>query len=139
VKEPVWLTREEILAFHEAQLREHGGLAGVRDENALEGALARPLNLFHYEKGDLPALAAAYAHGIAKNHPFNDGNKRAAFVCAYVFLGLNGVELTLTEPTAIEVMLALAAGDLNQADFAHCLRQNTKSTRRKVSAKDRRA
>jgi death-on-curing protein len=136
VKEPIWLTREEVLAFHEEQLREHGGLAGIRDENALQGALARPPNLFHCENGNLPALAAAYAHGIAKNHPFNDGNKRAAFISAYVFLGLNGVELTLTEPKAIEVMLALAAGELDQKDFADCLRKNTKSTRRKVSAKD---
>lgn len=139
MKEPIWLTREEVMAFHEEQLREHGGLAGIRDENALEGALARPPNLFHYENGDLPALAAAYAHGIAKNHPFNDGNKRAAFISAYVFLGLNGVELTLTEPKAIEVMLALAAGNLDQKHFADCLRQNTKSTSRKVSAKDRKA
>jgi death on curing protein len=127
VKEPVWLTRDEVLAFHEEQLREHGGLAGVRDENALEGALARPPNLFHYEKADLPALAATYAHGIAKSHPFNDGNKRAAFVSAYVFLGLNGLELTLTEPQAIEVMLALAAGDMDQNAFADCLRQNTRA------------
>jgi death-on-curing protein len=127
VREPVWLTREEVLAFLEEQLREHGGLAGIRDETALEGALARPLNLFHYEKADLPALAAAYAHGIAKNHPFNDGNKRAAFISAYVFLGLNGLELTLAEPRAIEVMLALAAGNVNQNAFADCLRQNTRA------------
>ncbi len=130
MKEPVWLTREEVLAFHEEQLREHGGLAGVRDENALEGALARPQNLFHYEKADLPALAAAYAHGIAKNHPFNDGNKRAAFISAYVFLGLNGIDLTLTEQKAIEVMLALAAGKLGQDAFADCLRQNMRTTNR---------
>ena len=136
MKEPVWLTREELLAFHSEQLREHGGLAGVRDEKALEGALARPANLFHYEMGDLPALAAANAHGIAKNHPFNDGNKRAAFISAYVFLGLNGFELTLSEPKAIEVMLALAAGDLDQKGFADCLRQNTRSTRRRGNAKD---
>lgn len=128
MREPVWLTREEVLAFHEEQLREHGGLAGVRDENALEGALARPQNLFHYEKADLPALAAAYAHGIAKNHPFSDGNKRTAFISAYVFLGLNGIDLALTEPKAIEVMLALAAGKLGQNAFADCLRQNMRAT-----------
>ncbi|HEY3755915.1 MAG TPA: type II toxin-antitoxin system death-on-curing family toxin [Opitutaceae bacterium] len=125
MKEPIWLTREEVLAFHEEQLREHGGLAGVRDENALEGALARPRNLFLYEKPDLHALAATYAHGIAKNHPFNDGNKRAAFISAYVFLGLNGVELSLTETQAVEVMLALAAGKLDQNGFADCLRKNS--------------
>jgi death-on-curing protein len=125
VKEPIWLTREEVLAFHEEQLREHGGLAGIRDENALEGALARPRNLFLYEEPDLHTLAATYAHGIAKNHPFNDGNKRAAFISTYVFLGLNGVELTLTEATAVEVMLELAAGKLSQNAFADCLRKNS--------------
>jgi death-on-curing protein len=127
VREPAWLTREEVLAFHEEQLREHGGLAGVRDENALEGALARAQNLFHNEKADLPVLAAAYAHGIAKHHPFNDGNKRAAFISAYVFLGLNGIDLTLTEPRAIEVVLELAAGKLSQDAFADCIRQNSRS------------
>lgn len=131
MKEPIWLTREQVLAFHEEQLREHGGLAGVRDENALEGALARPAQLFHYAKGDVSSLAAAYAHGIAKNHPFNDGNKRAAFVGAYVFLGLNDVELTLSEPRAVEVMLALAAGEMSQEEFTDCLRKNTRSTRRR--------
>jgi death-on-curing protein len=125
VKEPVWLTREEVLAFHEEQLREHGGLAGVRDGNSLESALARPLNLFLHEQPDLYALAATYTHGIAKNHPFNDGNKRAAFISAYVFLALNGIELALTEEKAVEIMLALAAGKLNQNGFADCLRKNS--------------
>jgi len=125
VKEPVWLTGGQVLAIQEEQLHEHGGLAGVRDENALEGALARPPNLYHYEKAALSVLAAAYAHGIAKNHPFCDGNKRAAFMCAYVFLGLNGLELTLTEPKAIEVMLALASGSMSQAEFADSIRKNT--------------
>ena len=79
MRAPVWLTREQVLAFHDEQLREHGGLPGRRGENALDGALGRPLNLFSYEKPDLPALAAAYAHGIVMNRPFNDGNKRLAF------------------------------------------------------------
>jgi death on curing protein len=125
VKEPVWLSRTEVLAFHEEQLRDHGGLAGVRDENALEGALARPPNLFHYEKPDISALAAVYAHGIANNHPFSDGNERTAFVCAAVFLGLNGVELTLSEPMAVEMMLALAAGKMSQEDVAKLIRDNS--------------
>ena len=123
MKEPVWLTRAEVLAFHDEQLHEHGGLAGVRDENALESALARPMHLFHYEKADLFALAAAYAHGIAKNHPFNDGNKRTAFISAYVFLGMNGEDLTLSEPQAIEIMLALASGNLSQRDLAESFRR----------------
>jgi len=125
VKEPVWLSRTEVLAFHEEQLREHGGLDGVRNENALEGALARPSNLFHYEKPDLAALAAVYAHGIAKNHPFCDGNKRTAFVCAAVFLGLNGVRLTFSEPRAVEMMLSLAAGKMSQEDVAQLIRANS--------------
>ena len=121
----MWLTRDAVLAFHDEQIREHGGLAGVRDGNALEAALARPLNLLLYEQADLYALAASYAHGIAKNHPFNDGNKRAAFISAYVFLGLNGIELMFTEARAVEIVLALAAGTLSQSGFAECLRENS--------------
>ena len=124
------MSRTEVLAFHEEQLREHGGLSGVRDENALEGALARPQNLFHYEKPDLPALAAVYAHGIAKNHPFSDGNKRTAFVCAAVFLGLNGIRLTLSEPGAVEMMLALAAGRTHQEGVARVIRENSNAIRK---------
>jgi death on curing protein len=130
VKEPIWLSRTVVLAFHEEQLREHGGLAGVRDENALEGALARPSNLFHYEKPDLFALAAIYAHGIAKNHPFSDGNKRTGFVCAAVFLGINGVKLTLSEPSAVDKMLALAAGKISKDDVAKLLRENSGAVRK---------
>ncbi len=122
---PVWLTRDQVLAFHEEQLREHGGLAGIRDVNALESALGRPLNLFAYEKPDMAALAAAYAYGIAKNHPFNDGNKRLAFICAYVFLGLNGIQITMTEMEAVEVVLALAAGEMSEEAFADYLRKHS--------------
>ena len=119
---PVWLTRDQVLAFHEEQLREHGGRAGIRDDNVLEGALGRPGKIFAYEQPDLPALVAAYAHGIVKNHPFNDGNKRLAFICAYVFLGLNGIQITMTETEAVEVMLSLATGELSQQGFAEYLR-----------------
>jgi death-on-curing protein len=97
-------------------------LAGVRDAAALEGALGRARNLQAYGKADLAALAAAYAHGVVKNHPFNDGNKRTAFLCAYVFLGLNGIEITMTEEQAVEVILALADGSMSQEDFASFLR-----------------
>ena len=123
---PVWLTREQVLAFHEEQLREHGGLAGIRDEDALNGALGRPLNMFAYEKPDMPALAAANAHGIVMNHPFNDGNKRLAFICAYVFLGLNGMQITMTETEAVDVMLGLAQGEVTQERFADLLRQHSR-------------
>ncbi len=125
MKEPIWLTRTEVLAFHEEQLREHGGLAGVRDENAFERALARPSNLFHYEKPDLATLAAEYTHGIARNPPFSDGNKRTAFVCAAVFLGLNEVRLTFSEPMAVEMMLSLAAGNMSQEAVAQLIRENS--------------
>ncbi len=123
---PVWLTREDVLAFHEEQLREHGGLAGIRDEDALDGALGRPLNMFACEKPDMPALAAAYAHGIVMNHPFNDGNKRLAFICAYVFLGLNGMQITMTETKTVDVMLGLAKGEVTQERFADLLRQHSR-------------
>ncbi len=125
MKEPIWLTRDEVLAFHEEQLKEHGGLAGVRDESALEGALARPVNTFNYEAADLYTLAATYAHGIAKNHPFIDGNKRTAFASTAVFLVLNGLRLTLAESHAVEAVLALAAGKMSQDEFAKCVRENS--------------
>jgi death-on-curing protein len=98
-------------------------LADVRNENALEGALARPSNRFHRDKPDVTALAAVYAHGIVKDHPFSDGNKLTAFVCAAVFLGLNGIELTRSEPRAIEMMLALASGKMSQDDVAKLIRE----------------
>lgn len=126
MKKPIWLTRHQVLAFHEEQLHEHGGLAGVRDDTAFEGALARPNNIHHYEATDLFALAAAYAHGFAKNHPFLDGNKRTAFSSAAVFLYLNGLELTLSESKAYEITVALASGALAQKGFADFLRENSK-------------
>lgn len=121
---PTWLTLPQVTAFHLQQLAEHGGLPGVRDLDALESALARPANLYAYEQADLPELAAAYAHGITNNHPFVDGNKRTGFMSAYVFLGLNGLELVMPEPQAVESMLALASGNLPQAEFADLLRKH---------------
>lgn len=110
-------------AAHLDQLREHGGLPGLRDENALEAALARPRHKWQYEPAsDLAALAAAYAFGIAKAHPFNDGNKRAAFLTAMIFLGLNGKELDATEAEVVQVMTALAAGSLSEAALAKWIR-----------------
>jgi death on curing protein len=121
---PTWLTFPQVTAFHIQQLDEFGGLSGLRDFAALESALARPANLYAYEQADLPALAAAYAHGIAKNHPFIDGNKRTAFMSAYVFLGLNGLDLVMSEPQAVESVLALASGELSQTEFANLLRKH---------------
>ena len=131
MKEPIWLTEAQVLAFHSAQLAEHGGLAGVRDQAALEAALGRPVNQYAYGVTDIPALATAYTHGLAKNHPFIDGNKRVAFITALVFLGLNGIELTLTEEQAVEAMLALASSKLSLEGFAEVLRQHTRRARRR--------
>jgi death-on-curing protein len=106
------------------QLREHGGLPGVRDENGLEAALARPRQKWHYEaNADLASLAAAYAFGLAKAHAFNDGNKRTAFLTAVIFLGLNGKDLDATEAEVVQAMIALAAGSLSEGDLAQWIRE----------------
>lgn len=125
MNEPVWLKRQHILAIQEALLAQFGGLAGIRDMGLLESALARPLQLFTYGKPALAELAASYAHGIAKNHPFLDGNKRAAFMAAYTFLGVNGLELTASEADAVVQTLGIAAGEVSQAEYAAWLKVNT--------------
>lgn len=109
--------------MHVDQIREHGGLIGIRDENALESALARPRQRFSYEpETDLPRLAAAYAFGICANHPFRDGNKRVAFLAAVVFLGLNGLDLVVSESEVVENMRALASNELNEESLAGWIR-----------------
>ena len=99
--EPVWLTVELVIAIHDVQLRRFGGPQGVRDAGALESALGRARNRWAYEEGDLPMLAAAYAFGIARNHPFVDGNKRAALLSLVTFLGLNGIDFVAAEAEAV--------------------------------------
>lgn len=119
-----WVPRLVVDAVHLDHLREHGGLPGVRDENALEAALARPKQKAHYEPdADLATLAAAYAFGLVRGHPFNDGNKRTAFLIAMVFLGLNAKELDATETEVVQVMTALAAGSLTEAAMATWIRE----------------
>lgn len=113
----VWLSRQLILAVHDEQLREHGGASGLRDEGLLESALARPLNRAGYGEPDIAELAAVYALGIARNHPFIDGNKRTAYVALEGFLALNGVALTATDAEAVIAMLQMAAGDLSDEEF----------------------
>jgi death on curing protein len=121
-----WIEESVVWAVHEAQLAEHGGSAGVRDAGLLASALARPLNLAAYdEQADAAALAAAYGFGIARNHPFIDGNKRTAFVCCELFLALNGVSLEADDGNCVSTMLALAAGDIGEAEFAAWLRTHT--------------
>ena len=117
-----WIEDSVVWAVHEAQLAEHGGLVGVRDTGLLTSALARPRNLALYEAPDVFALAAAYAFGLARNHPFIDGNKRTAFVCAELFLLLNEWQLTVSDAECVTQMLLLAAGDLTEPDFAAWLR-----------------
>ena len=121
--EPIWLDVDIALAVHDRQLAEHGGGSGVRDRGMLASALARPLNRWSYGDADLAFLAAAYAFGIARNHPFVDGNKRTAWVFARLFLALNGVELRFTPEDAITAMVALAAGELSEDELADWLRE----------------
>lgn len=121
----IWVADSVVLAIHEAQLAEHGGIAGLRDEGLLSSALARPLNLEAYgDDPDAALLAAAYAFGISRNHPFLDGNKRTAFVVMELFLDLNGWTLEADDTDCISTMMALAAGDLSEKALAKWLREH---------------
>lgn len=122
--EPRWLSLNIALAVHDRQLAEHGGPAGVRDQGALESALARPVSRWSYGEDDLCALAAAYAYGIARNHPFTDGNKRTAWVLARLFLRLNHMTLSFTPGEAVKLVLALAAGELSEDELADWFRSH---------------
>jgi death-on-curing protein len=116
---PCWVDRLVVEAVQLDLIREHGGMPGLRDEHALESALARPRQRHTYEPAaTLPELAAAYAYGLSRNHPFHDGNKRIAFVAMAVVLGLNGLELEAPEPEVVAVMVALAAGEIDEAGLA---------------------
>jgi len=120
-----WVSTEVVIAVHDRQLAEHGGPSGIRDNGALESAVARPQNLAAYgaESVDAPALAAAYAYGLARNHPFVDGNKRTAWIVCRLFLKINDVALTFGKQEAIDTVLALAAGDLSEEELAGWLRE----------------
>jgi len=124
VTEPVWVPREVILSTQEELLNRFGGLSGIRDEALLESALHRPQQIFAYAKPSLFELAAAYAAGIVKNHPFLDGNKRAGFVTAYIFLGANGFALDAPEEEVVERTLALAAGAIEEAEYGAWLEKS---------------
>jgi death-on-curing protein len=129
VKEPVWLLKQIVLACHAECIRLYGGSDGMRDEGLLESALARPEHQYHYQKADLCRLAAAYAAGIAKNHPFVDGNKRTAFMAATVFLERNGLRFTAEPAHAAVFIVALADGSLLEEGFAGWLRDNSRRVR----------
>ena len=121
----MWVDRVVVDAVHLDMLRTHGGLRGIRDENALESALARPRHRYAYaRRADLPALAASYAYGLARNHPYRDGNKRTAFLVMIVFLELNGRELKASETEVVTMMLKLSAGELSEAALAVWLRDH---------------
>lgn len=135
MKEPHWLTREECLALHDMMLSQYGGTAGVLDENLLASALARPRHLFLYGKPGMPVLAAAYAAGIVKNHPFLDGNKRTGFMLGAGFLERNGLEFHATEAESVVRTLALAAGEMTESAYADWLSRNsTRASRAKRRA-----
>lgn len=123
MSQPVWLSRPIIEALHADQIREHGGAAGIRDEGLLESALARPRQRWSYERDvDLASLAAEYGFGLAKNHPFLDGNKRIAFVATNVFLILNGFEIEAPEPAVVDAMQRVADGRLDRNGFGDWVR-----------------
>ena len=125
MSEPRWLAPVHVLAIHSDQIQAHGGAIGLRDRGLLESALERPRNRFRYEPGsDLSALAAAYGFGIARDHPFVDGNKRVAFQAMYLFLGLNGLRIDVAEEEVVATILALAGGDLDEASLAAWLRDH---------------
>jgi death-on-curing protein len=119
-----WLTVEIVVAIHDEQLAIHGGPSGVRDAGALESALDRPRNKWAYEQAELPELAAAYAYGMAKNHPFVDGNKRTALLALYTFLGINSVDFIVPEADAAAMILALAAGEVSEDGLTRWIRDN---------------
>ena len=124
MSEPRWVRHDVAIAIHERVLADYGGQSGIRDSGLLESALARPQHIHAHDNPDLASLAAAYATGIIRNHPFVDGNKRVGFMAAYVFLAFNGVTLTATEVSATRAVLDLAAGEMTEEQFAQWLRNN---------------
>ena len=126
MKKWIWIDARAIIAIHDEQLAEHGGATGTRDQGLLASALSRPINLAAYEKPDAAALAASYAVGLAKNHPFVDGNKRTAFVALELFLALNGFELDASDVDCVLTMLAVASGEMDEPMLADWIRHNIK-------------
>ena len=129
MKEPTWIGSEVARVLHNLQLATFGGPAGIRDENLLESALARPKHIFTYRKPtpSLAQLAAAYAFGIVRNHPFLDGNKRTGLIIAFTFLELNGVEVSATEEDAYEVFMRLASGAVREPALAKWFSRNSQT------------
>ncbi len=129
-KEPRWLSRVVVDAVHNDQLREHGGLTAIRDENALESALARPQQEWHYaDEADLATLAAAYGFGLVNKHPYRDGNKRIGFLAIATFLGINGYELQATDHEVVAEIVNLADGRVSEGQLAVWIRGHTEYPR----------
>jgi len=122
----VWIDNEVVYAVHDEQLDEHGGLSGVRDAGLFDSALDRPKNLAAYESPDAADLAACYGYGLAKNHPFIDGNKRTAYVLVELFLALNGYQLISSDADSVITMLGVASGQMTERQFAQWIRNNIK-------------
>jgi death-on-curing protein len=137
MKEPAWVLPEAVRALHERLLSEFGGPVGIRDEGVLESALSRPANRFAYGSPSLPELAAAYAFGLVRDHPFVDGNKRIGFAIAALFLELNGYRFITSEVDATVQTLALAAHDLDEAGYAAWLEANSKPVRSRSKGRKR--
>ncbi|MDJ0741888.1 MAG: type II toxin-antitoxin system death-on-curing family toxin [Xenococcaceae cyanobacterium MO_167.B27] len=125
MQEPTWVTEKIVLAIHEDQLAQHGGSPGIRDKNLLGASLARPKHLFTYGNPTIFDLAAAYGYGLAKNHPFLDGNKRTAFMVMYTFLGLNNYWLEVAETEVVVKMESLTMDTENQESIALWLKDNS--------------
>ena len=129
-REPTWLTRTVIDAIHTDQIREHGGLPGVRDENALESGLTRPRQKRQFmDSADVPMLGAAYAFGLVRNHPYRDGNKRIGFLAMVTFLDLNGYDFSATDEEVVTQIVALAEGSVSEAAFTDWVRQRSAKRR----------
>jgi death-on-curing protein len=130
MKEPIWINLRVVKAFHDRQINEHGGLAGLRDEGLLLSAWLRPENAYHYSdpKPDVAQLAAAYGFGLAKNHPFNDANKRTALIAIRLFLKLNGYDLVAAPEDKYKTIIRVAAGEISEYELALWIRENLKET-----------
>ncbi len=124
MSEPEWLTVYMVVAIQDEQLAIHGGSSGLRDAGLLESAIGRPRNKWAYESAEPAELAAAYGYGIARNHPFVDGNKRTALLAIFTFLGINGIEFIVPEAEAVAMMLSLAAGEVSEESLTRWIRDN---------------
>ena len=132
MKEPIWINLRVVKAFHDRQINEHGGLAGLRDEGLLLSAWLRSENAYHYSdpKPDVAQLAAAYGFGLAKNHPFNDANKRTALIAIRLFLKLNGYDLVVSPEDKYKTIIRVAASEISEYELALWIRENLKEIQR---------